>query len=71
MDLIAGFTEFFEFYEAQEYNQAWGATLPYEQNSSHNAVDLFEKHYNILYDGLKGSVQLILAVDILKISHLV
>ncbi|MDR8268250.1 type VI secretion system membrane subunit TssM, partial [Acinetobacter baumannii] len=29
-------------------------TLPYEQNSSHNAVDLFEKHYNILYDGLKG-----------------
>ncbi|EOY9601298.1 type VI secretion protein IcmF/TssM N-terminal domain-containing protein, partial [Acinetobacter baumannii] len=44
MDLIAGFTEFFEFYEAQEYNQAWGATLPYEQNSSHNAVDLFEKH---------------------------
>ncbi|PBV22757.1 type VI secretion protein IcmF/TssM N-terminal domain-containing protein, partial [Pseudomonas aeruginosa] len=24
MDLIAGFTEFFEFYEAQEYNQAWG-----------------------------------------------
>ncbi|EYU49718.1 type VI secretion protein IcmF [Acinetobacter baumannii 1457504] len=54
MDLIAGFTEFFEFYEAQEYNQAWGATLPYEQNSSHNAVDLFEKHYNILYDGLKG-----------------
>ncbi len=54
MDLIAGFTEFFEFYEAQEYNQAWGATLPYEQNSSHNAVDFFEKHYNILYDGLKG-----------------
>ncbi|MDC4573896.1 type VI secretion system membrane subunit TssM [Acinetobacter baumannii] len=54
MDLIAGFTEFFEFYEAQEYNQAWGATLPYEQSSSHNAVDLFEKHYNILYDGLKG-----------------
>ncbi|MFX5096504.1 type VI secretion system protein, partial [Acinetobacter baumannii] len=44
MDLIAGFTEFFEFYEAQEYNQAWGATLPYEQNSTHNAVDLFEKH---------------------------
>ncbi len=40
MDLIAGFTEFFEFYEAQEYNQAWGATLPYEQSSSHNAVDL-------------------------------
>lgn len=54
MDLIAGFTEFFECYEAQEYNQAWGATLPYEQNSSQNAVDLFEQHYAILYEGLKG-----------------
>lgn len=54
MDLIAGFTEFFDCYEAQEYNQAWGATLPYEQNSSQNAVELFEHHYNLLYNGLKG-----------------
>ena len=54
MDLIAGFTEFFDCYEAQEYNQAWGATLPYEQSSSQNAVELFEQHYNLLYDGLKG-----------------
>lgn len=54
MDLIAGFTEFFDCYESQEYKQAWGATLPYEQNSSQNAVELFEKHYTILYDGLKS-----------------
>ncbi|WP_436872652.1 type VI secretion system membrane subunit TssM [Acinetobacter haemolyticus] len=54
MDLIAGFTEFFDCYESQEYNQAWGATLPYDQSSSHNAVELFEKHYSILYDGLKS-----------------
>ncbi|MCU4518130.1 type VI secretion system membrane subunit TssM [Acinetobacter radioresistens] len=54
MDLIAGFTEFFDCYEAQEYNQAWDATLPYEQNSSQNAVELFEHHYNLLYNGLKG-----------------
>ncbi len=54
MDLIAGFTEFFDCYESQEYNQAWGATLPYEQNSSQNAVELFDKHYSILYDGLKS-----------------
>ena len=54
MDLIAGFTEFFDCYESQEYNQAWGATLAYEQNSSQNAVELFEKHYSILYDGLKS-----------------
>lgn len=54
MDLIAGFTEFFDCYEAQEYNQAWGATLPYEQSSAQNAAELFEQHYTILYDGLKG-----------------
>ncbi len=54
MDLIAGFTEFFDCYDAQEFDQVWGATLPYAANSSEQAVELFEKHYNILYDGLKS-----------------
>lgn len=54
IDLIAGFTEFFEYYEGKEIDQVWGATLPYDPESSHNATDLFEKHYNILYDGLKS-----------------
>lgn len=54
MDLIAGFTEFFECYDAQEFDQVWGATLPYTANSSEQALELFEKHYNILYDGLKS-----------------
>lgn len=54
MDLIAGFTEFFECYEAQEFDQVWGATLPYDPESSQNATDLFEQHYNVLYDGLKN-----------------
>ncbi|MCO8107734.1 type VI secretion system membrane subunit TssM [Acinetobacter indicus] len=54
MDLIAGFTEFFECYEVNEFDQVWGATLPYDAESSQNAVELFEKHYGILYDGLKG-----------------
>ena len=54
MDLIAGFTEFFDCYEQEEFDQVWGATLPYEPDSSNNAVDLFEQHYNILYDGLKS-----------------
>ena len=54
MDLIAGFTEFFECYEGQEFDQVWGATLPYNPESSQNATDLFEQHYNILYDGLKS-----------------
>ena len=54
MDLIAGFTEFFECYEDQEFDQVWGATLPYNSESSDKATDVFEKHYHILYDGLKS-----------------
>ncbi|OAL79156.1 type VI secretion protein [Acinetobacter sp. SFB] len=54
MDLIAGFTEFFECYEVNEFDQVWGATLKYELNSANNAVELFEQHYSVLYDGLKG-----------------
>ncbi len=54
MDLIAGFTEFFECYEGEEFDQVWGATLPYDAESSQNASELFEKHYSILYDGLKS-----------------
>lgn len=54
MDLIAGFTEFFDCYDQEEFDQVWGATLPYNPESSNNAVELFEQHYNILYDGLKS-----------------
>lgn len=54
MDLIAGFTDFFECYEGQEFDQVWGATLPYDSESSQNAVDLFDQHYQKLYDGLKS-----------------
>ena len=54
MDLIAGFTDFFDCYEANEFDQVWGATLQYDLNSSQNAVELFEKHYSILYEGLKA-----------------
>nr|WP_254202573.1 MULTISPECIES: type VI secretion system membrane subunit TssM [unclassified Acinetobacter] len=54
MDLIAGFTEFFDGYHGQEFDQVWGATLAYKPDSSENAVQLFEKHYGILYEGLKN-----------------
>ena len=54
MDLIAGFTEFFECYDHDEFDQVWGATLPYDPHSSENSVELFEKHYGLLYDGLKS-----------------
>ena len=53
MDLIAGFTDFFECYEVSEFDQVWGATLKYDSNSANSAVELFEQHYSILYDGLK------------------
>ena len=54
MDLIAGFTEFFDCYNEHEFDQIWGATLAYDTQSSENAAQLFEKHYSILYDGLKN-----------------
>lgn len=54
MDLIAGFTEFFDCYQGQQLDQVWGATLAYQPDSSENAVQLFEKHYGILYEGLKN-----------------
>lgn len=54
MDLIAGFTEFFDCYDQEEFDQVWGATLSYNPDSSNNAVELFEQHYNLLYDGLKS-----------------
>jgi type VI secretion system protein ImpL len=54
MDLIAGFTDFFDCYHRQELDQVWGATLAYQPDSSANAVQLFEKHYGILYEGLKN-----------------
>lgn len=54
MDLVAGFTEFFDYSEREEFDQVWGATLPYNPESSQKAVELFEAHYNILYDGLKS-----------------
>ena len=54
MDLIAGFTEFFECYDVNEFDQVWGTTLTYDPNSANNAVELFEQHYSTLYDGLKG-----------------
>lgn len=54
MDLIAGFTEFFECYDVDEFEQVWGATLKYEPDSMQNVMALFEQHYAVLYEGLKG-----------------
>lgn len=55
MDLVAGFTEFFECFEETELNQVWGASIPYHANTPQNVGELFEQHYNILYEGLKST----------------
>lgn len=54
MDLIAGFSDFFQCYDGEEFDQVWGATLAYDAQSSQNAGEYFEQHYQILFDGLKS-----------------
>lgn len=53
MDLIAGFTSFFQCFQGRELDQIWGASLPYDANATQNLDEQFEYHYNILFDGLK------------------
>ncbi len=52
-DLIAGFVEFFEDRDPQEREKVWGATLPYQPDQPADAVELFDKHFDELQDGLK------------------
>lgn len=54
MDLIAGFSSFFECFERDELDQIWGATLAFEENSSSHAGELFSYHFDLLVDGLKN-----------------
>lgn len=55
MDLIAGFISFFQCFQGGELDQVWGASLPYDLSATQNLDELFEHHYNILYDGLKSA----------------
>ncbi|MFO1339937.1 MAG: type VI secretion system membrane subunit TssM [Burkholderiaceae bacterium] len=52
-DLISGFVEFFEDRDPQERQKAWGATLPYKPDERADAVDLFDRHFDELHEGLK------------------
>jgi type VI secretion system protein ImpL len=52
VDLIAGFSEFFEDADAQERARAWGATLPYDADGKTDAVSAFDEHFAKLIDGL-------------------
>lgn len=52
-DLIAGFNEFFQDVDWNERDRVWGATLPYETNGSHDAIGLFDRYFDELYEGLR------------------
>lgn len=52
-DLISGFTGFFAGHDAQDREQVWGATLPYERKPAADAVALFDQHFAELREGLK------------------
>ncbi len=54
-DLISGFVEFFEDRERSERDRVWGATLPYDTEGRADAVGLFERHFDELYEGLKAA----------------
>ncbi|GLU30645.1 type VI secretion system membrane subunit TssM [Trinickia caryophylli] len=52
-DLITGFSEFFSGSERNEYDRAWGATLPYQPDEKRDIVALFDERFEELYEGLK------------------
>ncbi len=54
-DLVAGFTEFFEGSQPEEQEKAWGATLPYDDQTNAQALQRFQSHFDTLVDGLKAA----------------
>ena len=52
-DLIAGFVDFFEDRDRGERDKVWGATLPYQLEGRVDAVEAFDQHFEVLYQGLK------------------
>ncbi len=52
-DLIAGFGEFFNDLDWNERDRVWGATLPYQRETRNDAIALFDKHFDELYQGLR------------------
>ncbi len=54
-DLLPGFRNFFANLDWTEQDRVWGATIPYQQASSHDSIALFEQHFDELYCGLRAS----------------
>lgn len=53
VDLIAGFTEFFQGADPGERGRVWGATMPYDISGNQQAVAMFDTRFDELHDGLK------------------
>ena len=53
VDLIAGFTEFFQDADRLERDRVWGVTLPYEVDGKLDPLAHFDARFDELYDGLK------------------
>lgn len=51
-DRIAGFAETFEAFDADQADQAWGATLPLEKSRTTAAENLFEAEFGVLVSAL-------------------
>lgn len=55
-DLIAGFQSFFDIYDEREREKVWGATLSYDPAHKADAVELFDRHFDELRDGLNETM---------------
>lgn len=65
LDLLGGFTQFFEGLDENERSRVWGATLPHEQDESFEARREAERQCELLYRGIKqiGEEKLGLSLD--------
>lgn len=52
VDLLAGFSQFFEDISEAQRCQVWGATLPHERQKDFNAATTVAQHFEELYRGL-------------------
>ncbi len=53
VDLIAGFTEFFQERDPAERDRVWGATFPYDQAAPSAGVAAFDERFDELVAGLE------------------
>ena len=52
-DLVAGFADLFAGADAAERARVWGATLPYDADGKADAIHEFDRHFDLLYEGLR------------------